>query len=170
MLEKLPYKGKYPPAANYLISEGVTNAPRQYMRQLKWANGLDIIYTLKKMTPANFRKYADTFLLLAFQEASRYTSSSRDPDYMKMGGFDIRLGRLKKGKDLPEEVTFQASLHDDPDIMVYGPGYDVPQRHFMYNKVEDILDITKRYIGKVSKQTPFRALRLFINIREPLEV
>jgi len=57
-------------------------------------------------------------------------------------------------------------MHDEPEIAVYGPGYEVPQRHFLYHKVEDILDITKRYTGKVSTQNPFRVIRLVISIRQ----
>ena len=84
----------------------------------------------------------------------------------KFASFDVKLGRLKKGRDLPEVISFTAAMHPDPDILVYGPGYTVPQRHFLYNKVEDILEIAKRYADKVSKQTPFRVIELRISIRE----
>jgi len=144
------------------MEEDITSIPRQQEVSLRWADGINIIYTLRTLTPTNFRKYADTLLLLAYQEATRYNKFR-----WKFAGFDVRLGRMKKGRDLPEVVTFQASMHDEPDIMVYGPGYPVPQRYFLYNKVEDILDIAKRYQDRVSKQTPYRVIRLFISIREP---
>lgn len=162
MISKIPYKGRYLSAARFLIEEGVCATPRQYEVSLKWADGINIIYTLKGLTPANFRKYSDSLLLLAYQEAMRYNEYR-----WKFAGFDVRLGRLKKGRDLPEIVTFQAAMHDEPDIMVYGPGYTVPQRYFLYNKVEDILEIARRYKDRVSKQIPYKVIRLFIHIREP---
>jgi len=163
MIKKIPYAGHYPSAAGALMREGICTKPRQIEKSFKWANGLDIIYTLKGLTPANFRRYSDILLLLAYQEAMRYNHIR-----WKFAGFDVRLGRLSKSKDLPEIATFQAAMHDEPNILVYGPDYEVPQRHFLYHKVEDILDITKRYSGRVSKQNPFKVLRLFISIREPI--
>lgn len=161
-MEKIPYRLVFPSAARYLMEEGVCATPRQYEKELNWAEGIDIVYTLKGLTPANFFKYSDSLLLLAYQEAMRYNKYK-----WKFAGFDVRLGRLKKGRDLPEIATFQASMHDEPEIMVYGPGYEVPQRYFLKDKVEDILDIVRRYPTKISKQNPYRVVRLFISIREP---
>ena len=161
-IQKKPYKGKYPSAALYLMKEDITYAPRQYERPLRWAEGLDIVYTLHNLTPANFAKYHDYLLLLAKQEADRYK------EYMyAFAGFDVRLGRLKKGKDLPEIVTFQCSMNPDPEVMVWGPGYDTPRREFLFQKTEDILDIVKRYEERVSKQKPYKVVKLFISIRQP---
>lgn len=162
-MKKKPHGGTYPSAARYLIEEGITSIPRQVERQdMGWAEGIDIIYNFRNLTPANFRKYSDTILLLAYQEAMRYNEYK-----WKFARIDVRLGRLKKGRDLPEIASFQSSMHDDPEIMVYGPGYEVPQRHFLYHKVQDILDIIKRYPKKISLQRPFKVLRLVISIREP---
>lgn len=161
-MKKKLYSGYYPSAARLLIEDGICATPRQVERKLTWAESLDIIYTLKGLTPVNFRNYSDTLLLLAYQEAMRYNEYK-----WKFASFEVRLGRLKKGRDLPEVATFQTAMHDDPEVMVYGPGYEVPQRHFLYNKVEDILDIVKRYPTKVSLQIPFRVIRLVISIREP---
>lgn len=160
-VKKIPYAGKYPSAARYLMEEGVTGPPRQYERTFQRYTGVDIVYTLHGLTPMQFQKYADSLLLLAFQEATRYKDIR-----WKFAGLDVKLGRLKKGKDLPEINTFQCAMADDPDTMVYGPGYEVPQRHFLYHKVEDILDIVNRYPTKVSKQKPYRVIKLFISIRE----
>ena len=159
-----PYLGHYPSAARYLIEENVANPPRQVKKELKWAEGIDIIYTLRNLTPASFKKYSDSLMLLALQEANRYKESK-----WKFASLDARLGRLPKGKDLPDIVTFQAAMHDDPEIMVYGPGYEVPQKYFFKDKVDDIIDIAKRYQGKVKTQTPYRIIRLIISIREPKE-
>ena len=162
-MEKIAYSGRYPSAARYLMEEDITSIPRQVKRDdLGWAEGVDIIYTLRGLTPANFRTYSDSLLLLAYQEMMRYESSK-----WKFASLEVRLGRLKKGRDLPEIASFQSAMHDSPEIAIYGPGYEVPQRHFLYHKVSDILDITKRYLGKVSKQNPYRVIKLVISIREP---
>jgi len=161
-IPKKPYRGRYPSAARLLIEEGITSIPRQKSRDLKWAEGIDIVYTLKRLTPANFRKYSDTLLLLALQEAMRYNEYK-----WKFAAFDVRLGKLRKGKDLPDINTFKASMHDEPDIMVYGPGYEVPQKIFLIDQVEKILDIATRYGDRVNKQAPYKVVRLTISIREP---
>lgn len=163
-MKKKVYGYNYPSAARMLIEDDITNVPRQYLRPLNWANGIDIVYTLRGLTPANFKKYSDTLLLLAYQEASRYEEYK-----WKFASFDVRLGRLRKGKDLPEIATFTASMHDDPDILVYGPGYEVPQKHFLIDKVKDILDLAKRYGDKLNKQKPYKVIRLTISIREPID-
>lgn len=161
-MEKKPYKGLYPSAANILINEDVTSPPRQVQKELNWADGIEITYNLKGLTPARFRQYSDTLLLLAYQEMMRYQEYK-----WKFAKFEVHLGRLKKGRDLPEIASFPCAMHDEPEIAVYGPGYEVPQRHFLYNRVEDILDIVKRYPHKVSKQTPYKVIKLIISIREP---
>ena len=162
-MDKKPYSNVYPSAARYLIEEDVCATPRQVKRdELNWAEGIDIVYTLRGLTPANFRHYSDSLLLLAYQEAKRYNEYK-----WKFARFDVRLGRLKAGRDLPEIASFQASMHDDPEIMVYGPGYETPRKEFLKDKVEDILDITKRYSGKVDKQNPYKVVKLIISIREP---
>ena len=161
-MEKKLYKGKYPSAAQHLIEIGRISTPKQTMRELSWAQGIDISYNLRDMTPVAFRKYADQLLLLAYQEMMRYEEYK-----WKYARIDVKLGRLKKGRDLPEIASFQSAMHDEPEIAVYGPGYDTPQRHFLKDKVEDILDITKRYAGKVNKQNPYKVIKLVISIREP---
>lgn len=163
-LRKKAYRGVYPSAARYLISEGVTSTPRQFEREIHWARGVDIIYTLHGMTPANFAKYSDSLLLLAYQEAKRY-----DEFGYKFMGFDVRLGRSRKGRDLQEVITFQSAMNPNAGVAVYGEeelGYPVPQKYFLVNKVRDILDLAKRYPEKLMKQAPYRVLRLFISIRE----
>jgi len=160
-MDKKPYGGRYPSTARYLMEQGVTSAPRQVRREFTWAEGIDITYNLRNMTPKNFRIYADQLLLLAYQEMMRYNEYK-----WKFAKFDVKLGRLKKGRDLPDIASFQSAMHDDPEIAVSGPGYEVPQRHFLYHKVEDILDIVKRYQGKVNTQNPFKVIRLVISIRQ----
>lgn len=166
---KIPYdKGGYPSAAAILIEKGYISAPQQEIRDdIRWATGVDIVYKLKNMTPARFKEASPYLLTLAEQEAQRYKDFK-----WKFAGFDVKLGRLKKGRDLPEIATFMAAMHEDPAIMVWGEevlGYEVPQKYFLNNKVDDIIDIAKRYTDKVDKQTPYVVTRLFISIRQPRE-
>ena len=166
LIEKKSYEGGYPSSARSLIEAGVCNAPRQMeIHRLSWAEGLDIIYTLKNMTPANFEKYSDQLLLLALQESERYKEYK-----WRFAGFNVKLGKVQKGKDIPEIVTFQAAMHWDSAVMVYGEqelGYEVPQQYFLINKVKDILDIVNRYKEGVNKQNPYVVISLFISVREP---
>jgi hypothetical protein len=162
-LEKIPYHGIYPTAARYLIEEGITATPRQVAVELRWADGVNIIYTLRGLTPANFAKYSESLLLLAQQEAMRYNKVAR----WKFAFFSVKLGRLKKGRDLPDIIDFQAHMHDDPEIMVYGPGYDVPTKVFLKDQADKIIDVVKRYSDRLNKQTPFRVIKLTIAVREP---
>lgn len=162
-MDKKSYKGQYPSAARHLMNEGITSIPKQVKKEdLAWAEAIVITYTLRGLTPVNFRKYADSLMLLAYQEMMRYNEYK-----WKFASFEVKLGRLKKGRDLADVQSYQTAMHDEPEICVYGPGYDTPQRHFLYNKVEDILDIAKRYMGKVNKQNPYRVIKLVISIREP---
>ncbi|KKN01439.1 hypothetical protein LCGC14_1127650 [marine sediment metagenome] len=162
-IRKKPHAGKYPSAATHLMNEGFTTPPRQYEKTFKKTQGVEIVYKLQDMTPVVFRENSDYLLLLAYQEAMRY----EEHDW-KFAEFDVRLGRLRKGRDLPEIVTFTAAMNPNSEIMVYGPGYEVPQRHFLYNKVEDILDIVRRYPGRVNKQTPYKVVALRIKIRDEI--
>jgi hypothetical protein len=161
-IERKPYNGKYPSAAQFLMNAGIASTPRQSHKELKWADALEINYTLKDLTPANFRKYSDSILLLAYQEAMRYNEYQ-----WKFAAIDVKLGRLKKGRDLPDIATFQAHMHNEPDILIYGPGYEVPQTIFLKDQIDKILDIVKRYGDRINKQTPFKVVRLTISIREP---
>lgn len=163
-IPKIPYSGHYPSAARYLIEEGMCATPRQIPVDLRWVYGLDIIYNFKGMTPANFAKYKDTILLLTLQEGMRYKGERR----MIYAALEVHLGRLKKGRDLSERKTFMAAGNMDPDVMVYGEqalGYTVPQKYFLINKVEDILNIVQRYPDKLNLQKPYKVLRLTISIR-----
>jgi len=163
---KKPYGNSYPSAAQFLIREGVCSIPIQKERtDIAWAWGLDIIYKLKNMTPANFFKYSDQLLLLAFQEAERYKEYK-----WRFAGFEVEIGKLKKGKGIPDINTFSAAMHWDSEIMVYGEqalGYQVPQKYFLNQKVKDILDIAKRYEDRVDKQNPYIVREMWISVREP---
>jgi len=165
----LKYRGHYPSATQYLMDEDVLTSVRQFPRTFhhSWAKGgVDIIYHLKGMNPKNFLKYRDTLLLAAFQEATRYKDV-----YTHIGaGFDVKL--IKKSKktnfgftDNPDNVvTFSAHMREigQLETMVYGPGYETPTPISLAEKADQIVDILRRYDDKVSKQRPFRVLRMVI--------
>lgn len=159
-LDIKPYKGKYPSAAQVLIEAGVVLPPRQNYRDLTWASGIDIVYQLRGMTPPNFRASADSLLMLALQEGERY----KEAQY-KFARFEVVLSKKASGSRMPENLTFQASMHHDTSSMVFGPGYEVPTHDTLSDKVNDILDITNRYPGKLDVQRPYRVYRLVISIR-----
>ncbi len=169
VIKKIPYNLQYPSAAKYLIEQGWSSPPKQFLKELNWAWGIDIVYNLKNMTPKEFKRLSDTLLLVAYQESMRYNEYR-----YKFAGFDVKLGRLQKGRDLPDIVTFSAAMHTDAEVMIYGEkalGYELPPqaktKPFLINKVDDILDILQRYEEKVSNQRPFKVVRLFISIRDP---
>ena len=162
-MRKKPHAGKYPSAATHLMNEGFASPPRQYEKTFRKTEGIEIVYKLKNMTPVAFKENSDILLLLAYQEAMRYEEYR-----WKFAEFDVRLGRLRKGRDLPEITTWTAAMNPDAETMVYGVGYSVPQKHFLVDKVNDILDIVNRYPGRVNKQAPYKVVALRIKIREQI--
>jgi hypothetical protein len=167
MLEKIPYEGKYPNASKRLLHDGVMQKPVQKIPSLEWADGIDVVYYFKDMTPAKFAEYEEDILLLAFQECERYKKDTKDvTNLMFFASFDVELGKLAKAKDLKDVVTFTAPMHDDPTILVYGPGYEVDKSLPLTDKLKQILNIAERYKNKVSKQKPYEVNCLRISIRD----
>jgi hypothetical protein len=68
-------------------------------------------------------------------------------------------------------------MHKDPEIMVYGPGYDpYPERpdkpgkgDFLKDRVQAIINIPFAYRDRVDKQKPYKVTSLVISIREGLK-
>jgi len=169
-LQIRPYRGQYPGVVDYLLDKGVLkHPPRQVHREdLIYDEGIDITYEFKKLTPEKFKEFADTILLAAETEASRYGE-----EYWKFAYLDVELGgspkgRTKSGED-PLIRTFTAGKHKEPDIMVYGPGYEVGEPTFLIDKVQQILEIPERYRDSQGKQRPYKVLRLVIGIRMGLK-
>lgn len=165
IIQAKPYLGKYPSAAAFLISEGIISKPKQTEPDLYWATGVDIEYKIKKGTPKVFEEYSDSLLLLALQECSRYPEA-----LYKFAVFNVKVGKLKKGKDIPDIASFTAAMHTDADVMIYGEevlGYKVPGGSFLKTRVDDILGLTERYLDRISKQQPFKVISLVISLRQP---
>jgi len=172
-----PYGRKYPAVTKLLYEKGVLDGlPKQVERDdLQYAEGIDIIYNLKGMTPAKFKEYAETLLWIAYEESRRY-----DEEPIKFAKFEVRLNRTEKGrKTLSKPVrTYGAQGHSDANVMVFGKealgylptrfkeGVEVEQTTYLTNKVDEILDIADKYMRDyLSKQRPYRVLQLIISIR-----
>ena len=125
--------------------------------------GVNITYRLKGCTPERFRAAADTFLEAAEAECRRY------PEYRwKFARFEVQLNRTAKGrKSLPLMQTYTAGKHTEAEIMVWGIPGGVPgeKTNFLIDKVEDIIDIPIRYIGRVKRQRPYAISEMEICLR-----
>ncbi len=163
------YKGRYPRATSDLYRLGLLRQmPVQKEVQFFRDFGVNITYRLKGTTPEKFRNIAHLFLEAAYEETKRY------PEYRwKFARFDVQLNRTAKGrKSLPLIQTYTAGKHVDSYIMVYGPGYGVDEKIFLKDKVEEIIDIPARYIGRVKRQRPYTVINMEVCLRagEPLVV
>lgn len=152
---------QYPQSFNRLRSKGLINLPKQTQRNPRYTKGLDITFKLRNMSPTAFQDNVDDLLDLAYQTAMRYNEVK-----WKFAKFVVRLGRLAKGKKLSEYADFTAAMHPDPEILVYGPGYDTGGiKDALYIKAQQIIDIVNRYPEGVSKQKPYVVTELFIGVR-----
>jgi len=171
------YRRRYPEVTRLLYQRGVLRTyPIQIKREdLTYDEGVDIVYSLRNMTPARFREFSEALLLAAYTEAERYKD-----ERFKFAKIEVQLNRTAKGrKTINPRRTYIAAKHTDSDIMVYGEealGYELPEeykkRPFLVNKVEDILNIPDSPSPGpyVQKQRPYKVLSLTICIRAGLEI
>lgn len=169
-------KGKYPEVTKLLYEKGIlASYPIQIERSdLQYAEGVDIVYTLKGMTPAKFKEYADPLLWAAYEEAKRY-----DEEPIKFARFDVQLNRTEKGRKVITKPVreYTARGHDDVNVMVFGEealGYTVPEgmaKPFLVNKVDEILALTEQYMKDyLNRQRPYKVVSLVICIRRKYKV
>jgi hypothetical protein len=174
-MEIQPYNGRYTNEAQLFMQKKLlARYPRQVLREdLLWDIGIDIIYDFKKLTPAEFIEYADTILDAAYSEAMRYNN-----ERYKFCCIEIELGTKETlGGTVPVKRSYQVGMHKDPEIMVYGPGYDpYPERpdkpgkgDFLKDRVQAIINIPFAYRDRVDKQKPYKVTSLVISIREGLK-
>ena len=157
------YKGRYPQPTRDLHDLGLLRQfPTQREVLLLRDHGVNITYRFKGLTPERLRLAAKILLEAAFEETVRYEDDYR----WKFARFDVQLNRTAKGrKSLPLTQTYTAGKHTDGHIMVYGPGYEVDDKIFLVDKIEQILDIPTRYTGKVKKQRPYTVARMQVCLR-----
>ncbi len=163
------YRSRYPRATSDLYRLGLLRQmPVQKEVRFLRDHGVNITYRLKGVTPEKFRSIAHLFLEAAFHEAERY------PEYRwKFARFDVQLNRTAKGrKSLPLIQTYTAGKHVDSQIMVYGPGYETDDKIFLKDKVDEIVDIPARYLGRVKRQRPYNVVDMEVCLRagEPLPI
>lgn len=135
---------------------------------LQYAEGYDIVYDFKGLTPAKFKEYSDSLLWLAYEEAR-----GREDFPTKFARFEVQVNKTIKGRKSSDKRTYAASGNPDPSVMVFGEealGYSIPEKMkkpFLVNKVEDILDIPTSYMkDNISKQRPYKVLSLVISVRK----
>lgn len=158
------YQGRYPRATGDLYRLGLLRQfPVQKEVVLFRDHGINIIYRLKGCTPERFKRVSHLLLEAAETECKRY------PEFRwKFARFEVELNRTSKGrKSLPLTQTYTAGKHTDAEIMVWGVPGGVPGEvtKFLIDKVEEILDIPMRYVGRVKKQRPYTVLRLEVCVR-----
>ena len=174
-MDIIPYNGKYIQEAQLFMQKKLlARYPRQILREdLLWDIGIDIIYDFRKLTPAEFTEYADTILDAAYAEAMRYNQEK-----YKFCCIEIELGTKETlGGATPTKRSYQVGMHRDPEVMVYGPGYDpYPERpdkpgkgDFLKDRVQAIINIPLAYRDRVDKQKPYKVTSLIISIREGLK-
>ena len=168
------YVRKYPDITQLLHKEGVlVTYPVQINRtDLEYDDGVDIVYRLKRMTPARFREFSDALLLAAYTEAERYKEEK-----WRFAKLEVQLNRTSKGrKTVSPRRTYIAAKNPDSEVMVYGEealGYTIPEgmpKPFLINKVEEILGIPESESPGVyvQKQNPYKVLSMTICIRAGL--
>lgn len=158
------YKGVYPKPTSKLDKLGLLRRmPVQKAVKLFRDSGINIAYKLKGCTPEKFRQVASILLEAAEAECNRY------PEFKwKFARFEVQLNRTAKGrKSLPLTQTYTAGKHFEADIMVWGVPGGVPGEvtNFLIDKVEQIIDIPTRYIGRVKRQRPYKVLELEVCLR-----
>ena len=162
------YMGRYPRATGDLYRLGLLRQmPVQKIVTLFRDYGVNITYRLKGCTPERFRRISHLLLEAAEAECGRY------PEFRwKFARFEVQLNRTAKGRrSLPLTQTYTAGKHVEADIMVWGVPGGVPGEvtNFLIDKVEQIIDIPTRYIGRVKKQRPYTVLELEICLRAGME-
>ena len=141
--------------------------PQQIDRKdLIYDEGVDIVYSLKGMTPAKFREYSEILLQTAYTEAERY----KEEKY-RFARFEVEINRVAKGRKSTSPIRdYTAAKHTDSDVMVFGEeklGYTIPEgfrKPYLINKVDQILSIPDEYPGS-DKQRPYKVLTMIISIR-----
>lgn len=171
-----PYGRQFSEVVKMLYQDGVlVRYPEQIKRDdLETDAGVDIILTLKGLTPKKFSDYSQMLLMAAYQEAHRY----EDEKY-KFAKFEVAINRTAKGRKAMGPIrTYCAAKHSDSETMVFGEealGYTLPEeykrRPFLINKIDEIIDIpdTTSPGAYTKKQNPYKVVRLIISIREGLK-
>ncbi len=160
------------PRVKELIDQGaLRRLPYQESRgELLTTDGIDIIYDLRNMNPSRFARFIDQLLGAAAYESNRY----RELEY-RFARFTVELnvsGRASRDRDRPRRL-YTAAMRKSTDSMVYGAAGSIAtelggQGKSLLDKGEAILNMlmTGSPGTYVSKQNPFKVLRMTISVRE----
>jgi len=162
-LKLIPYK-RYPKRVEELIEDGLIEPPQQMEREdLRWDEGVDIVYRLKSMTPAKFIEHESRLLAAAEQECKRYKDAGAKRFFAY---FRVRMTPTK-GKAFTR--TYTAAMNPEPDVMIFGPGYDtgVAEPPFLYHQIDRIIHLAGEYAPgiRLDKQRPYRVMSMTISAR-----
>jgi len=162
-MKPIRYRGRYPEAEEDLRDRGLLwhgRYPTQKPIYLVKKDGVDIFIKFQRMDPIHFSKNSSLILKAALEEASRYESI---PSSVRFAEFVVDIWDKSKHRK-PIERTFTTEYNPDSDIMVYGiTGWGGT---FLVDKVDNILDIPKRYAEKMRSPT-YKVKLLRIGIRIP---
>ena len=175
-----PYRRKYPDVTKLLYEKGIlATYPVQIKRDdLRYAEGIDIVYSLKGLTPAKFKEYSEALLWAAYDEARRY-----DEEPIKFARFDVQLNRTEKGRKVITKPIREFTARGDAnaEVMIFGKqalgyvptyfrgGTEVEQKSYLTNQIDLILELTEKYMKDyLNKQRPYKVIALVICIRRKL--
>lgn len=156
-----PYR-RLPSSTQLLLDRGyLRSAPRQDDRSdLIFADGVDIIYRFRDVTPSRFRAARDIILQAAADECKRY----RELEYkFAMITTRLRPSTRRPRGSRPILKTYTAANQADGDIMVFGG--DDPSILSLTDRVEEILSIPDEYEGITS----YVVLQMIICVRNTVK-
>ena len=177
-MDIIQYHRKYSEAVKLLYQKGVLEGyPKQETRgDLQYAEGIDIVVSLRGMTPAKFKEYAESLLWIAYEEARRYEGAP-----IIFAKFSVRLNRNEKGRKVISQPVreYTARGNPEPQVLVFGKqalgyvpthfvgGKEVELKASLSDKVDEILALTEVYIKDyLLKQRPYKVLSMTICIRK----
>jgi hypothetical protein len=170
-----PYPKEEPTKqARNLFKMGVLKKyPEQKKRDdLKTTEGVDIVYSLKGVTPAVFKQIVDALLMAAYAEGERYKKNT-----YKYAKFTVELELNLKGKKSGISTTrdYIAAKNSDTDTMIWGRDIDLPEglkRPFLTDKAEEIIALLESDSPGpyLDRRHPYKVTTLTICVREKVSV
>lgn len=157
-----PYQQRLPTSTRLLLDQGYLREipPQKDRSDLKFVDGVDILYRFRGLTPSKFRATRDIILQAAADECRRY----RDADY-KYASITTRIKiKGQKRGEKPLLRTYTAAHQADGDDMVFGvDGKEGTSS--LYDRTEEILNAPTEYEGIVD----YIVVQLTICIRNVID-
>jgi len=161
------YLGRYPKATQLLKERGLLlrgQYPTQRSVYLVTKEGVDIIYRFQRMDPSHLAKNSSLILEAAFEDVSRYEDI---PGSIRYAEFLVEIwDGSKTRKRKPIERHFTTAYNPESKIMVYGASGWEEDSFSLSDKIDDILNIPKRYKDKMKTPT-YKVKTLRLGVRLP---